>query len=218
MAGRPSGRRQIDLAPVAREPGGRSPVSCVLLSRATGSRTIVHHRELREYRAADLARHWPLAVDWVHFEGREPGELGNMLEMVRGAGPHPVVSLEVEKPRPGLEELWSLADVLILARAWAGAVGLESPGEVLARARRAAPEAVLVCPWGAEGAWLELPGEAAVCCGAPAPGAVIESLGAGDVFNAGLIDARLRGLPWRAALEAGVGLAARKVGRAGLVP
>src|SRR3569623_1531043 len=48
------------------------------------------------------------------------------------------------------------------------------------------------------------------------PPRVVDTLGAGDTFNAGLIDARVRGLAVREALEQACRLAGRKCGQEGL--
>ena len=63
-------RHRINTAPVRTTERGKVPTSYVALSRATGSRTIIHHRDLPEYRPEDFMQLALDEYDWVHFEGR----------------------------------------------------------------------------------------------------------------------------------------------------
>ena len=95
--------RGIDAGPCVRHPGGATPTSYVTLSRATGSRTIVHHRNLPELTAGDFAAVDLTGRDWVHFEGRAPTETAAMLRRCATDRPGLPVSVEIEKPRDGIE-------------------------------------------------------------------------------------------------------------------
>jgi len=81
---------------------GVTPTSYVWHSRATGSRTIVHDRRLDEFDAVAFAAIDLADLDWVHFEGRAPVETRRMIDRVREVRPGLPVSIEVEKPRPGI--------------------------------------------------------------------------------------------------------------------
>ncbi|MEI2422194.1 hypothetical protein V6O07_18080, partial [Arthrospira platensis SPKY2] len=70
--------RGIGVERCARLPG-RTPTSWILRSRATGSRTIVHDRDLPELGAKLFGREGLDAYDWFHFEGRNPAELPALL-------------------------------------------------------------------------------------------------------------------------------------------
>lgn len=193
--------------------GGRTPVSHVALSRATGSRTIVHYRDLPELSATDFAAVPLQGIDWVHFEGRNVAALGTMLERVRDFGTR--CSLEIEKPREGVEALFGAPDLLLFSRGYAQHRGFAGAAAFLrSLARR--PGQVLCCGWGAEGAWAV--DEAGALHHSPAfpPPAVVDTLGAGDVLNAGCIDGLLRGLSVGATLREACRLAGRKCGIAGL--
>jgi ketohexokinase len=74
----------------------------------------------------------------------------------------------------------------------------------------------LVLGWGAAGAWFMEPGSPPRQVPARRVERLVDTLGAGDVLNAGVIDARLRGLDPLAAVRHGVRLAGLKCAREGL--
>ncbi|WP_456377406.1 PfkB family carbohydrate kinase [Thiolapillus sp.] len=203
-------RHKVDISAVQRLASGKLPTSYVTLSAATGSRTIIHYRDLPEYGFSAFDRLELAHFDWVHFEGRNLPELRMMLEKTRRAGVP--CSLEVEKPRQGIEELFHLPDVLLFSRAWVLHHRAEAP-EMFLRSRQ--KSGLSFVTWGKEGAWC---GNAAgEILHAPAPSVeVVDSLGAGDVFNAGVIDGLLRRLPLQEVLHHAVDLASAKCAREGL--
>jgi ketohexokinase len=138
-------REHVDTAHRVVCPGGRTPVSHVVTSRATGSRTIVHYRDLPELDAAAFAEVPLTGIHWVHFEGRNVSALRAMLERVRDFGTP--CSLEIEKPREGIEALLGLPDLLLLSRGYARARGFTTAeGLLLSLPRR--PGQVAYCAWG----------------------------------------------------------------------
>lgn len=199
-------------------PGGITPISYVVLSRATGSRTIVHYRDLPELAAPDFSE-VPLAdLDWIHFEGRNPGETEVMLARARREAPQAFLSVELEKDRPGIDVLLDGPDLLLISRAFvlarAGA-GAE-PAAALAELAGRTQARLLVLGWGAQGAWLCRQGAAPLHCPAEPLARPMDTLGAGDVLNAGVIDGLLCGLPPAEAVARAVRLAGIKCGRVGL--
>jgi ketohexokinase len=202
------------------EPGATMPVSMVMLSAATGSRTIVHYRDLPEFDAADFAAIPLQDFDWLHFEGRSPAVLETMLVRVRAQYPDMPVSLEVEKPRAGIEALFDRVDVLLFAGAYARHQGHEDPADLLRSVASRWPGADLFCAAGAAGAvgmdrtGVEYRQPALVT------GPVVDTLGAGDVFNAGIINGYLHRHGMAGILRGACELAGRKCqqsGFAGLV-
>lgn len=194
-----------------RRVAGRTPVSYITLSRSTGSRTIVHCRDLPEFGYEDFARIDPEPFQWIHFEGRNVVDTARMLESLVDRGHDRArISLEVEKPRPQIERLFAYPGLLLLSRAFARAQGFEHAERVLDWMRPQAPGADLVCAWGEQGAW-SLTQDGKLLHG-PARSAarVVDTVGAGDTFNAGVIDGRLRGLDWVETLAFANRLAARK--------
>ena len=190
---------------------GVTPTSYVWQSRATGSRTIVHDRRLDEYDHAAFAAIDLTGLDWLHFEGRAPEETRRMIASARQRCPGLPISLEVEKPRPGIEALFDGPDLICFAHDYAARAGhAERPDALLRDVAKRAPGADLVCTHGGHGAWsLRRDGDVVVHTPALAVERIVDTLGAGDTFNAALIDARLAGL----GLVEAVGRACRLAGR-----
>ncbi|NJD69024.1 MAG: ketohexokinase [Candidatus Methylomirabilota bacterium] len=208
-------RHRINLT-ACRSVRGRPPISCVLLSVEGGSRTIVHYRDLPEYSDDDFRRIDRAPFDWVHFEARDGPETVRMVRKTRENSPNLPCSVEVEKPRPGIDAVFSDANVLIFSRAYAAHCGFDTPHPFLLAMREQAPQADLVLPWGKEGAY-GLDRRGAIHHGpASPPIEVKDTLGAGDTFNAGLIDACLKGLGMDDVLLRACRLAGNKCGQIGL--
>jgi len=201
----------VDAAQAVTLPGVM-PTSYIMLSEATGSRSIVHYRELPEYAAEDFLKLDLRGFDWVHFEGRALDQLPPMIERARGMCGLPV-SLEVEKPRDGIEALFEEADILFFSRDYAQARGHASAVELLQSLPRAC---MATCTWGAEGVWaVDFEGEI-LHQPAHRPAALVDTLGAGDVFNAGMLHGLSQGLPMAEAMRRANRLAGEQCGREGL--
>jgi ketohexokinase len=195
---------------------GHSPVSYITVNQQNGSRTIVHHRDLPELMAADFADIPVTHYDWLHFEGRNVVELGKMLAFTRDAVFDQPLSLEIEKARDGLEALIPQVDLVMFSRAYAQAHGFTDAPTFL-RDRQATHGCVwMTCTWGDQGAWAL--DQLGVMFHAPALAVetVVDTVGAGDTFNAGLIHALATGQLLEEALHYAVALAGRKVQQQGL--
>lgn len=210
----------VDITPCRTCSTGSMPVSSVLLSTATGSRTIVHYRDLPEFSYEDFATLDLQPFDWLHFEGRNITDLQHMLHHSRKQFPAIPRSLEVEKPRDGIEGLFGLADVLLFSQDYARQCGYRQPERLLQAIHADYPAAVAYCTRGEDGA-VAIDRQGKIFRHpAIAPGQVIDTLGAGDTFNAAIINGSLAGLDTAAILEQACMLAGRKCvqdGFAGLV-
>lgn len=191
---------------------GVTPTSYITLSAESGSRTIVHYRDLPEYSEKSFSL-IPLAdFDWIHFEGRAPQVLKEMLPLVKAA--NVPCSLEVEKPRDGIEALFNFPDLLLFSRHYVCSMGYELPDLFL---RDIVPTGkVAYCAWGDEGAWVKDVSGDLHHCPAFKPERVVDTLAAGDVFNAGIIHAAVSGFSEQDSVRRACHFAGGKCGRLGL--
>jgi ketohexokinase len=213
----------IDMSAVFPVAGGRTPTSYVTLNQQNGSRTIVHYRDLPEYSLEQFQQIELDRFDWLHFEGRNVLETRAMLDHVKLAAPDIPVSVELEKPRPGIETLCAGVDLLLYSRGYVqhcgvqqGGMTAKDPVAFLQARHRDFPASEHTCTWGAEGAWgIAAEGE---LFQAPARvlSQVVDTLAAGDTFNAGMIHGRLSGLDLQQALSEACQLAGEKCAQQGL--
>jgi ketohexokinase len=209
-------RHRIDLCAVRIVPRGKVPTSYVALNRRNGSRTIVHYRELPEFGYDDFARIDLGKYRWLHCEGRNVADTRRMLQLARELAPATPRSVEIEKPRPDIERLFEHADVLLFSRPYAAARGYSDPERFLRAMEAETASAIRILAWGAAGAYAV--GRDGRLLHSPAypPPRLIDTLGAGDTFNAGIIDAMVRGETLEAALHHACKLAGHKCGHDGL--
>jgi ketohexokinase len=206
----------VDLQPVQVVAGGHAPTSYITLNAANGSRTIVHYRDLPEYPAEAFLTLDLKALDWLHFEGRNVEQTLLMLAHARRVAPRLPISIEMEKPREDMDRLCGHAGLLLYSRYFVEQAGYHDPRAFLAARHARWPGAEHVCTWGDQGAFA-LDGRGKLHHSpAVSPTKVVDTLGAGDAFNAGMIHARLQGLGLAAALDSACELAGRKCGQRGL--
>lgn len=206
-------RAGVDLGPCRRVPV-LPPLSAILLD-PSGARTIVHHRATPEYGLDEFGRLDLARWQWLHLEARPGPETPRMVRHARAFHPGLPISIEVEKPRPGIEGCLAGARVALFSRPFAEARGFAAPEPFLEAVRREVPRTLLTVTWGADGAWGADP-DGSILHAPAAADRVVDTIGAGDVFNAGAIDALARGRGFPEALAAGCALAGHKVGRVGL--
>jgi len=202
---------QIEFSHCQKLTTGKMPTSYITLSQNTGSRTIVHHRDCPEldfdhFKSLNLDQ-----FDWIHFEGRNISELQKMLRWLKHNHPAMPCSLEVEKPRDNIETLFTLADVMMFSRPYAQSQGFDD-AEVFLQSLDYA--ATMSCSWGESGAWLKHQNDIVHSTAFP-PEQVIDTLGAGDTFNAGLISALVNKQSPQQAVTAACQLAGKKCGQTG---
>jgi ketohexokinase len=206
----------INLDHVHTVANGKVPTSYIVLSRESGSRTIVHYRDLPEYPAEAFAAIDLSNFDWLHFEGRNVIELKKMITQAKAVAPQLPLSLEIEKERADIDELLPLVDLQLYSRDYAERHGATSGEEFLRGLMEAGFKAMLTCTWGADGAYA-LDGNGCLYhATAHRPINIIDTLGAGDVFNAGIIDQLVQGQSLKNALQAATRLAGIKCGIRGL--
>ncbi|KAM3512838.1 hypothetical protein MY11210_003543 [Beauveria gryllotalpidicola] len=205
--------------------------SYIIRSSETGSRTIVNYNALEEMTAAEfeaVARDFEAeGQSWWHFEGRIPETTLECIRILRRILPQSKISVEVEKPgRQGLRALAAEADVVFYSKVWAEDRGYDSAMACLTT-EPAGQASLSVCPWGAGGAYAvsHLSGDQIHCPveqqQQPDEITVVDSVGAGDTFIAGMLYGLTTGgcddTPWdvRRCVRFAVDLATLKVQREG---
>ncbi len=167
-------------------PSGNVPTSYITLNRSNGSRTIIHYRNLAEYRFTAFKKINLSSFDWVHFEGRNTHQTVQMMQHSKKNHPLLPISLEVEKHRENITPLIALADYIIFSRNYALHAGFDSAEQLLHKFKQQFPLKTLICAWGEAGT-TAAKNEQIFHQKAFIPPRVVDTLGAGDVFNAGLI-------------------------------
>ncbi|MEJ2611054.1 MAG: PfkB family carbohydrate kinase [Candidatus Thiodiazotropha sp.] len=196
--------------------GGVTPTSYIISSQATGSRTIVHYRKLPEYDAGAFSKIDITPFHWLHFEGRNPQATEVMMRRVREIGAKCQVSLELEKPQIGLEKCLAYVDVVMISRAYALCKSCQKATDIFDLIRPLAGSALLYLAWGDEGGWLQTAQGACHFLSAVRPTQVVDTLGAGDVFNAGVIHSLQKGDAPLDALQYAIQIAGEKCARQGI--
>ncbi|KAF2010717.1 Ribokinase-like protein [Aaosphaeria arxii CBS 175.79] len=216
--------------------------SYIIQNESKGTRTIVSYNGLPEmtFKEFDeqISRFNALSLDlvtktWYHFEGRNSDTLLQCVKHIRNNDTHCQFSVELEKPdRVGLIEVASLADVVFYSKLWAEGHGFEGPRPFLeAQVGNVRSGALLICTWGAEGATALQTGmtkgagelwESSEAWQPPSSqegdissnqDSVIDPVGAGDSFIAGILFCILHRQTWslRRKIAFASELAGRKV-------
>lgn len=217
----------VNFDPVQVIPGGSVPTSYITLNGQNGSRTIVHYRDLPEYSFECFKKIDLTAYDWLHFEGRNVEQTRKMLEHARNTVPQIPRSVEIEKSRTKVKELCSLADLLLYSRSYVedcmqqdDKLGKsnknQDPVTFLAEMHRQIPTTDHVCTWGSDGAFGVFHTGERLHAPAIRVDRVVDTIGAGDTFAAGLIHARLENKNYADSLKTACELAGRKCGQHGL--
>jgi sugar/nucleoside kinase (ribokinase family) len=183
-------RDNVDTSMVRRIPGATSHTSLVLVDARSGDRTVIWHRDAR---LAMDARDVP--VDAVRagrvllVDDHEPFAATAAARAAREAGVRTVI--DVEKLRPGTEELLRHIDVIIAAESFPSELtGLPDLGSALREMARRFEPSVTCATLGPKGSLSLVDGKEVRT---PAFDVHVEdTTGAGDAFRAGFIAAWLR--------------------------
>jgi ketohexokinase len=190
---------------------GKMPTSYISLNQKTGSRTIIHHRDCPELSFDDFQNIDLTDFDWIHFEGRNVAQTLRMLKWLKQHYPTLACSLEIEKPRPDIEMLFQYPDVLLFSKHYVEHNGYNSANSFLKTLNNTQ---TFACAWGEQGAWAKQ-GDIILNSKAYPPKVVVDTIGAGDTFNAAFINAMTQKTPLQQALNDACFLAGKKCGQLG---
>ena len=210
-------RHHIDTSFCRIESHGQVPTSYIILNQRTASRTIIHHRNSPELTLYDLQR-IPLAqFDWLHFDLKgDYSETAQMIRWARHHYPQLRISVEVEKSYPDLERVFGAATVLFCSREFAQQQGFNAAADLLTALHQQTPHLTISCTWGKYGAAAIDPNGYLFYSEAFPPPTVVDTLGAGDTFNAGFIHRYSTQWSLSETLQYACQLAGKKCGNIGL--
>ncbi|XP_036449220.1 ketohexokinase isoform X3 [Colossoma macropomum] len=211
---------EIDISLLLEHAECSFPASVVISNETTGSRTILHmNRNLPDVTAEDFSKLDLSQYKWIHWEGRNAEEQVKMIEQVREYNSKQdknnqiTISVEIEKTREPLYQLFPHGDVVFVSKDVAVHFGFQSAVSALkgfySRVRKGA---VLICAWAEKGADAMGPDGVVVHSDAFPPEKVVDTLGAGDTFNASVIYTLSRGGSLQEALTFGCQIAGKKCG------
>lgn len=206
------------------------PLSTVLLSKASGFRTIIHsnknlpHVNFDIFDKCDLSEYF-----WIHFEARNVPETTKMMLKIREYNKTKPeaekikISLDLEKKREGNLLLIKYADVAILGRDFAEILGCVSDKKTASFTLKELTETddrykneniLIICPWGTDGAAaLDSTGNYHESPAVPPPNQIVDTLGAGDTFCAGALNSLMSDFTdVKTAIEQGCRIAGYKCG------
>ncbi|XP_023694538.1 ketohexokinase isoform X5 [Paramormyrops kingsleyae] len=213
-------RRGVDVSHVVWQQGGETPCACCVVCPSSGSRTVVlADTNLPDASVEDFAKVNLVEYKWIHWEGRNASEQVKMIQKVEkynSTVPEPcriTISVEIEKTREELYQLFPYGDVVFVSKDVATCMGFCCAADALRGLYgRVKKGAVLICAWAEKGADAMGPDGTLVHSDAFPPPALVDTLGAGDTFNASVIYSLSNGKALQEALSFGCQIAGRKCG------
>jgi sulfofructose kinase len=183
-------QRGVDTSRVVIQPGAHSHTCIVLVEADTGRRSILCNRDtLGECQLTAADRRYIAGARFLHLDGQFMDAAIVAARWAREAGV--CISFDANRPRPRLDELLPLVDVLITSTSFPAAyTGHDDLGRAMRALRVLGPETVVVT-LGAEGcAYLKSDQPVHV------PGFVVDvvdTTGAGDAFHGAYLFGLLQG-------------------------
>ncbi|XP_023810906.1 ketohexokinase isoform X1 [Oryzias latipes] len=213
-------RRAVDVSAVVWQVKGQTPCACCVVCPPNGSRTVfLFDTNLPDVTLEDFSKVNLHQFKWMHWEGRNAEEQVKMIQQVEQYNStlpqqeRITVSVEIEKTREPLYQLFPYGDVVFVSKDVASYFGYES-AEAAVRGfySRVKKGAILICAWAEKGADALGPDGVHVHSDAFPPEKLVDTLGAGDTFNAGVIFMLSNGKSLQEALTFGCKIAGKKCG------
>lgn len=213
-------RYAVDTSAVVWQVKGQTPCACCVVCSSSGSRTVVlSDMNLPDVTAEDFSKVDLHQFKWIHWEGRNAEEQVKMIQhvvMYNSTVPQQqriTISVEIEKTREPLYQLFPHGDVVFVSKDVARHFGFLTAEDALKGLySRVKQGAVLVCAWAEKGADALGPDGLVVHSDAFPPETLVDTLGAGDTFNAAVIYTLSNGGSVQDALTFGCRVAGAKCG------
>ncbi|KAM9409160.1 ketohexokinase isoform 2-T2 [Pholidichthys leucotaenia] len=210
----------VDVSAVVWQVQGQTPCACCVVCPSSGSRTVVlYDTNLPDVSADDFSKVNLSQFKWIHWEGRNADEQVKMIQQVvnyNNTLPQQqriTISVEIEKTREPLYQLFSYGDVVFVSKDVARHFGFQTAEAALRGFySRVKQGAVLICAWAEKGADALGPDGVIVHSDAFPPESLVDTLGAGDTFNAAVIYTLSSDGSLQEALTFGCKVAGRKCG------
>lgn len=211
---------KIDISLLLEHANCSFPASVVISNQTTGSRTILHmNRNLPDVTADDFSKLDLSQYKWIHWEGRNAEDQVKMIQQVREYNSKRekqnqiTISVEIEKTREALYQLFPHGDLVFVSKDVAVHFGYQTAASALKGLySRVKKGAVLICAWAEKGADAMGPDGVLVHSDAFPPEKLVDTLGAGDTFNASVIYTLSKGGTLQEALTFGCQIAGKKCG------
>jgi len=194
--------------------GSITPLSSIWLNSKNGSRTICHYRDLPELSLKQLKLIQADAYQWIHFEGRNIPVLLEYLPELQNRYEVPI-SLEIEKPREHIEALLPYVNVVIISNDYLKHRQIKAVDR-MDEFTKINPQLKIVMTQGSNGLIARSAAGEMINMQAVGVDKVIDSIGAGDSFIAGLISRMSQQVEFDQALTFANKLAASKVQHLGM--
>ena len=184
-----------------------TPTSYITLNTQNGSRSIIHYRDLTELQASEFTNLNLSQYNWLHFEARDCTQQLKMLQYAQTF--NSPISIELEKKRDAIETVIPFADFLFISKPFAESQGFNSAYDCIKHYAERYTDKTITCTWGKQGAWA-YSNASIIYQEAFLLDKTVETLGAGDTFNAGMIYCLIKKQSLAQALKFACRLAANK--------